>query len=113
MLTLPLIVRVVPTLTLLPTQTNHISQGLGSALHVATIHLATAMQHDRIFLWAPNTKRTPIPEDRNWWRPFVQADAQWLNDNVRSCCSGKLLVCARYMLTLWYVKSLVPQNRTG
>ncbi len=68
--------------------TLFLAQGLGSAMHLATVHLATAMQHDRVFLWAPSTNRMPIPEDRKWWRPFIDPHLQHMNENVRSrlCC---------------------------
>ena len=58
-------------------------QGLGSAMHTATVHLAVAMQHNRIFLWAPDTSKTPIAEERMWWRETVDAHHRPMNDNVR------------------------------
>ena len=60
-------------------------------MHLATIYLATAMQHNRIFLWAPNTNRTPILEERKWWRPFIAAHLQHFNEIVRTCRWGELL----------------------
>ena len=51
-------------------------QGFGSFLHTATIHLAVAMQHGRLFLWLPVRAR-PVPEDRQWWT------GSRLNDHVR------------------------------
>ena len=64
--------------------THPLVQGIGSAMHVATIHLATAMQHGRIFLWAPSTVETPIPEDRQWWQLVLNPRYQHKNDKVRS-----------------------------
>ena len=69
------------------TLTVTLTQGLGSSMHLATVHLATAMQHDRVFLWAPNTNRTPILEDRKWWRPFIDPHLQHYNEIVRPCSS--------------------------
>ena len=60
-------------------------QGIGSTMHLATIHLATAMQYDRILLWAPNMTRTPIPEDSKWWERFSDPDLQTKWDAVRLC----------------------------
>ena len=65
-------------------------QGLGSAMHTATIHLAVAMQHNRIFLWAPDTSETPIAEERMWWRETVDAKHQFQNNNVRCALPYRL-----------------------
>lgn len=51
-------------------------------LHTATIHLAVALQHGRLFLWLPARDR-PLPEDRQWWKEHVHANDARLNDMVR------------------------------
>ena len=63
-------------------------------MHTATIHLARAMQHNRIFLWAPNTIRTPIPEDRKWWQQ-VHPPTLGYNSNVRS--ANRVPTCIKHL----------------
>ena len=65
------------------------AQGFGSVLHTATIHLAVAMQHGRLFLWLP-TRHRPVPEDRQWWKEHVHVNDARLND----------MVCSALTLTL-------------